>query len=125
MLNSGATGEYVGSVGGYVMKWTKESAIEFAKQFSSPYEVAKANDRAARILRKYGMMDELFPNRQRAHEYTFEEIKELASKYPTRTRFSKGDRNMYYVASKNGWLDILFPKSTSRDSSVSSPEALF
>lgn len=61
MLNSGATGEYVGSVGGYARKWTKESAIEFAKQFSSPYEVAKANDRAARILRKYGMMDILFP----------------------------------------------------------------
>ena len=38
-----------------------DSLAEFTKQFSSPYEVAKTNDRAARILRKCGMMGILFP----------------------------------------------------------------
>lgn len=113
MLNSGATGEYVGSVGGYARKWTKESVIEFAKQFDSFTELRKYDEYVPKLLRKFGVIDELFPDRQRAHEYTLEEVREVASMYPTRTRFSKGDKKMYYVASKNGWLDILFPKSDS------------
>ena len=116
MLNKGATGEYVGSVGGFSVKWTKEKAIEFAKQFDTVADLKKENEQVVRLIRKWGLMDELFPNRRFAHKWTFDEVKETASKYPTRTRFHKFDPNMYYIANKNGWLDILFPKKEETES---------
>ena len=63
------------------------------------------------LLERFNLLDELFPNRKFAHKITFEEAKEAASHYKTRTRFSKGDRKYYYAACKNGWLDDLFPKA--------------
>jgi hypothetical protein len=111
MLNKGVTGEFVGSIGGFKTKWTKEMVIEYVKQFDSLAELSKNNEYIPKLLRKFGLIDELFPNRLRAHEITLEEAKEVASQYKTRTRFHKGSRKYYYAAYKNGWLDILFPKS--------------
>jgi hypothetical protein len=111
MLNRGVTGEFVGSIGGFKTKWTKENVIEYAKQFDNLAELSKNNEYMPKLLRKFGLLDELFPNRLRAHEITLEEAKEVASQYKTRTRFQKGSRKYYYAAYKNGWLDILFPMS--------------
>ena len=109
MLNTGVTGEFVGSIGGFKNKWTKEKVIEYAKMFDSLAELYKSNQSMPVLLKKFNLLDELFPNRQRSHNITFEEVKEIASKYPTRTRFQKGNRKYYYQAYKNGWLDLLFP----------------
>ena len=111
MLNRGVTGEFVGSIGGFKQKWTKEKVIEYAKQFDSLAELYKSNQSFPKLLKKYDLLDELFPNRLRAHKITLEEAKEVASQYKTRTKFKKGCHKYYYAAWKNGWLDILFPKS--------------
>jgi hypothetical protein len=111
MLNRGVTGEFVGSIGGFKQKWTKENVIEYAKQFDSLAELYKSNQSFPKLLKKYDLLDELFPNRKFAHKITLEEAKEVASQYKTRTRFQKESRKYYYAAWKNGWLDILFPKS--------------
>jgi hypothetical protein len=111
MLNRGVTGEFVGSIGGFKTKWTKENVIEYAKQFDSLAELYKSNQSFPKLLKKYNLLDELFPNRKFAHKITLEEAKEVASQYKTRTRFQKKSRKYYYAAYKNGWLDILFPKN--------------
>lgn len=111
MLNRGVTGEFVGSIGGFKQKLTKENVIEYAKQFDNLAELSKNNEYIPKLLRKFGLIDELFPNRLRAHKITLEEAKEVASQYKTRTKFKKGCHKYYYAAWKNGWLDILFPKS--------------
>ncbi len=110
MLNKGATGEYVGSVGGFSVKWTRERVTEFAKKFNTVNDMLNEDESAYRAMMRYKLADELFPNRRFTHKWSFDEVKEAASKYPTRTRFQKLDQNMYYIARKNGWLDILFPK---------------
>ena len=109
MLNRGVTGEFVGSIGGFKTKWTKEKVIEYVKQFDNLAELSKNNDYIPKLLRKFCLIDELFPNRLRAHKITFEETKEEASHYKTRTRFQKGSRKYYDASRKNGWLDKLFP----------------
>lgn len=125
LLNSGATGEYVGSVGGYARKWTRESVIEFAKQFDDFNELKKANDQASRLVKKWDLVGELFPDYRPRQKITFERAKEAAASCKTKGEFHSNYGSIYGKAVKEGWLDILFPKSTSRDSSVSSPEALF
>ena len=111
MLNKGVTGEFVGSIGGFKAKWTKDMVIEFAKQYPNYADLLRANQSMKYLLKKFNLLDELYPNRLRAHKFTFEEVKEVASKYPTRTRFQKGSPRYYYAASKNKWLDALYPKS--------------
>jgi len=111
MLNKGVTGEFVGSIGGFKAKWTKDVVIEFAKQYPNYADLLRANQSMKYLLKKFNLLDELYPNRLRSHKFTFEEVKEVASKYPTRTRFKKGSQRYYYVASKNKWLDALYPKS--------------
>ena len=111
MLNRGVTGEFVGSIGGFKSKWTKEKVIAYAKQFDSLAKLYESNSSMKYLLKKFDLLDELFPNRLRAHKITFDETKEIASQYKTRTRFYKGSRKYHYVACKNGWLDILFPKN--------------
>ena len=110
VLNSGVTGEFVGSIGGFKAKWTKERVREYAKKFNSLAELYKSNQSMPKLLKKFDLLDELFPNRKFAHKPTFDEVKVVAEKYPTRTRFRLNDNRYYYVAWKNNWLDILFPK---------------
>jgi hypothetical protein len=111
MLNRGVTGEFVGSIGGFKTKWTKENVIEYAKQFDNTADLYRSCSSMKYLLKRFNLLDELFPNRKFAHKITLEEAKEVASQYKTRTRFQKGCHKYYYAAWKNGWLDILFPKS--------------
>lgn len=83
--------------------------IEYAKQFDKLADLYRSCSSMDYLLKRFNLLDELFPNRLRAHKITFEEAKEAASHYKTRTKFSKGDRKHYYIAKKNGWLDELFP----------------
>lgn len=109
ILNKGVTGEFVGSIGGFKQKWTKEMVIEYAKKFDKLADLYRSCSSMKHLLERFNLLDELFPNRLRAHKITFEEAKEAASHYKTRTRFQKGCQKYYYAAKKNGWLDELFP----------------
>ena len=111
ILNKGVTGEFVGSIGGFKQKWTKEMVIEYAKKFDKLADLYRNCSSMKHLLERFNLLDELFPNRLRAHKITFEEAKEAASHYKTRTRFQKGSRRYYDASRKNGWLDILFPKN--------------
>ena len=47
MLNKGVTGEFVGSIGGFKTKWTKEKVIEYAKQFDLDRQYDNENQKPA------------------------------------------------------------------------------
>jgi hypothetical protein len=111
ILNQGVTGEFVGSIGGFKQKWTREMVIEYAKKFDKLADLYRSCSSMHYLLKRFNLLDELFPNRLRAHKITFEEAKEAASPYKTRTRFQKGSRKYYDASRKNGWLDELFPKA--------------
>lgn len=113
LLNTGAVGEFSGSVGSFAYKWTKDEVIEFAKRFKSISEMAKANRQAARMLNVYELADELFPNRQKKNAYTYEEAKDAASQCKTKYQLNKKFPKIYNACLSKGWLDEFFPKNQS------------
>ena len=113
MLNKGTTGEFSGSVGGFVVKWTKESIVEEAKKYSCAKDFREKSEGAYRAAMRLKIMDELFPGRMTHNEITLEKAKEAAATCSGRGEFSKKYASMYIKARENNWLDILFPKTNS------------
>jgi len=78
---------------------TVESVLNECNKFNNYKEFINSDESVYNAFRKFydngKIKDELFPNRLRDHKITFEEAKEAASYYKTRTRFKKGYHKYY------------------------------
>jgi len=120
LLNKAKTGKGVGSVGGNVIKWTKERVFEESKKYSTRGEFKKGSHGAYEVARKNNWLDEMSwiklsqkikPNGYWTKERTFEESK----KYLTRGEFKMGNTSAYYTAVVNKWLDEFFVNKKESD----------
>lgn len=106
-----------GSVGGNVVKWTKEKLRKEALKYKSRVEFQKRNGTAYAAVRKNGWLKELcahmpllqIPN----GSLTKEVCRNEAIKYTTRTQFARNSAGAYDKAWKNGWLDEICSHMTS------------
>ncbi len=110
VLNTGATGRGVGSLGGSALKWTKEKLQEEALKYKTRTEFQKKANGAYCAAYKNKWLDEICTHMVNgrtlvARKWSKEKIREEALKYTTRSEFHKKSCSAYNVAYKNNWLD--------------------
>ncbi|TMI95344.1 MAG: hypothetical protein E6H08_06920 [Bacteroidetes bacterium] len=106
-----------GSVGGNVIKWTKDELRKEALKYKSRVEFQKSNGTAYTAVRKNGWLKELcfhmpllqIPN----GSLTKEVCRKEARKYQTRTQFARNSAGAYDKSRKSGWLDDICSHMTS------------
>ena len=89
-------------------KWTPESIHKEALRYSTRSDFQKGNAGAYQTARKKGWLDQVcshMPNPKPKNSWTFENVKNEALNYETRSTFSKNSRSAYSTAQQNGWLD--------------------
>lgn len=98
-----------GSVGGNVIKWTKEELKKEALKYKSRSEFQKNNSTAYAAVRKNGWLKELcshMPLLQIPNGSLTKDVCRLqALKYETRTQFARNSAGAYDKSWKNGWLN--------------------
>lgn len=89
--------------------WTKELCFKEALKFSSRKKFFSASPRAYEVLRKNNWLDDACAHMGISHKdkfvWSFEKCQELALKCNSRREFKKENKNAYYSAMYNGWLD--------------------
>lgn len=102
-------------IGHYVymkpIKWTREKILEMAKEFASPSLFKKHNPSAYKAVRRYNMLEELWPtvSRQRHEAYAEETVREAAAGCRNRAAFQKKNPSAYNAAKALGLIPILYP----------------
>ena len=90
----------------------KENIMQEAKKYSSKEEFKKGNLTAFLAAYKYGYIDEMhWLVKKKQHKWgywTYENIKNEAIKYDTKTEFFKGNQTAYRAALKLGIIDDFF-----------------
>lgn len=91
------------------MRWTKESAQEEARKYSSKSEFREAKPGCVQFAMHEGLefFEEITQHMKPLWErkWTFEACKQEAKKYCYRKDFDKGCTSAYQRARANGWLD--------------------
>ncbi len=109
VLNTGATGEGIGSLGGNILKWIKEKCQEEALKYKTRSEFQKKAGGAYNAAWKNKWLDEICAHmispQKPSGYWTKERLQKEALKYKTRTEFFKKSSSAYDVSRKNGWLD--------------------
>jgi predicted GIY-YIG superfamily endonuclease len=90
-------------------KYSDEELENIAKQYTSASEFQKGNSGALAVAREKGedffkKITKHFVKKVR-EPYTFDEIKQIASKYNHIGEFQKKDSSAYIVARNKGWID--------------------
>ena len=91
-----------------------KNSKEEASKYSSRNEFCKNCRCAYNVAKKNGWLDEFFGEllrKEPGYWQNYENCKEEAQKYSSRSEFCKGSSGAYEVAWKNKWLDEFFPKS--------------
>jgi hypothetical protein len=94
--------------------WTKQMVQDLANKYNTVTEFAKNEPNAYSAALRNEWIEEIRINAgfdwKGGKKWTFDEIAQLAKKYPTRTQFNRVERTPYAYAFKRGWIDILFPE---------------
>lgn len=89
--------------------WNKEKCYTEALKYSTRKEFSVKSPRAYEFLRKNDLLDDACINMSKPYsskfKWTKEKCQSLAFKYNTRKEFQKENKNAYYSAMYNGWLD--------------------
>jgi hypothetical protein len=108
ILNKGKTGKGCGSLGGNIIKWTKnkchEEALKYEYRVDFQYHCSGAYD----ISRKKKWLNEICSHmkiKERVIYWTKERCKEIALKYTNKKDFREYNSNVYRNSHKRGWLD--------------------
>ena len=90
----------------------KENMMNEAKKYKTKEEFKKGNLTAFFAAYRYGYIDEMtWLVKQKQHKknyWTYENIKNEALRYNTKTEFSKGNNTAYKAALKLGIIDDFF-----------------
>lgn len=90
----------------------KENMMNEAKKYSSKEEFQKGNLTAFLAAYKYGYIDKMdWLVKQKQHKWgywTYNNIRNEANKYDTKTEFFKGNQTAYRAALKLGIIDDFF-----------------
>jgi hypothetical protein len=113
-----------GGIGGDYIKWTFElcqkealkynSKSEFNKKSKSVYVTAYNNKWLDKIC------THMIPKRRLSNSYTYEECKEIAKKYKSKSKFEKSNYGIYNAALKNNWLDDICSHMKPKDRLIKS-----
>ncbi len=107
-----------GSLGGKIVKWTKEKCIEEALKYKSKSEFRKLSHSCYKISLRKGWIDEITKHmciyKMPKGYWTKEKCIEEALRYKSKSEFIKGSYNCYKIASKNKWLDEITIHMSSR-----------
>ena len=90
----------------------KHNIMQEAKKYKSKKEFQKCNLSAFLASYKYGYIDEMTwlvrQKQHKKHHWNYENIKNEAIKYNTKTEFFKGNQTAYRAALKLGIIDDFF-----------------
>lgn len=124
LLNKGATGRNVGSVGGMNRKWTKRKCLEEARKYKTAQEFQSNNTGAylAAIRHKWNKEITWFEDghmlaAKERTKFNFERCRSLAKRFLSLKEFRTAQPGAYLVAKKSGWLegyDWLFANEAKR-----------
>jgi hypothetical protein len=89
--------------------WTKEKCFEEALKYDTRTKFCRRSCTAYEILRKNNWLDDACKHMKIKYEikfkWSFEKCHLLALNYKHRKEFQKENKNAYYSAMYNGWLD--------------------
>jgi hypothetical protein len=89
--------------------WNKEKCFNEALKYKTRKEFYVQSGRSYEVLRKNGWLKDACSHMKIPYETKFKWSKEkcgkLALKYKHRKEFQKDNKNAYYSAMHNGWLD--------------------
>jgi hypothetical protein len=100
-----------------IKKERLEKSIELSKNYKNPRQFALENPTLWGFLRKYKLVNIVFPNRQTYkpdHYWTIDNIGKESLKYNSRSEFYRKNQWAYEKARELGILDALYPKRTNR-----------
>lgn len=91
-------------------KWTKEKCGIIALKYQYRKEFQNENKNAYYSAMHNGWLDEICKHMEykklpNCHWHNFENCKNEALKYETKTEFVRGSQHVYNIALKNGWID--------------------
>ena len=108
ILNKAKTGIECGSIGTLGFgKWSKDECYKEAKKYKSRIEFKLKSSAAYIKSEKKGWLNDytwLERSRKPSGYWTYERCYEEAKKYKTKRELYKGNRTVYKVSRKNGWL---------------------
>ncbi len=110
ILNKGATGRGVGSLGGNYSIWSRESCENEALKYKTRTEFIKQASGSYQYAKKHGFLDDICSHmvskiKPDGYWNNKETCHLEALKYKTRGEFSKKSVGAYNAANKNKWLD--------------------
>lgn len=116
VINKGKTGVGSSSLGNVRIKWDYEHCKEEASKYKykTKYAFQKGCGGAYGAAKRNKWLDDFcFKEGRKPNGYwlNYDNCKEEANKYGTRTAFQKSSNVAYNAARKNGWLDDFFPKA--------------
>lgn len=92
------------------VNWTYELVRAEAEKYKSRVEFQRNSpSQAYKLARKWGILDELFPN------LDYESVKKVAEKYNSYSEFRKNSPYEYGFAVRNNFINDLFPKRKTVD----------
>jgi hypothetical protein len=98
-----------GGLGGYKLKWTYEKCKEEALKYNTRKEFQNESGSAYVRSCKEGWSREVCSHMNEYRKpngyWTKEKCKEVASKYVSRSEFSKNHNIMYQISHREGWMD--------------------
>lgn len=97
-------------------KWSLEKSIKEASKYETRSEFKRKSGGCYTWIRENGFLNTVCINmkdgyvkRHNKQQYSYDEIKEICSRYKSRTSLKKENHWVFYLAEKNNWLDLLLP----------------
>ena len=95
--------------------WTFEKCSEESKKYSSLKDFREFSHAAYTAAYKYGYLDKFdwlkHERTKRGTYQSYNNCKQEASKYKSKSEFRKNNSSAYSASLKHGWLDEFFPKN--------------
>lgn len=106
LLNTGATGVGVGSLGGVTIKYTREVAENIAKCYDNlkDFRIEQPSCYSTCTKNKWIKDFTWLEKYHNVKRWTYLEIREIAQKYERFSDFQKGDFDAWAAAHNHGWL---------------------
>jgi predicted GIY-YIG superfamily endonuclease len=96
-----------GSLGGYIIKWTKDACINESKKYKSRYEFSEKSSGAYSVSLEKGWLDEFYwlvPQRRENGYWTYDRCYQEAKKCVSHTDFQQKSPSARCAALRNGWI---------------------
>lgn len=100
-----------GSLGGNILKWTKEKCKEEIVKYEYLHELTKNNINCLSAIYKNNWHEELLKDLKKKNVWTYDKCLEKAKLCNSKLEFNKKYRGAYALSKKNNWYDEICLKS--------------